>query len=118
MIQRRTPIARSTKPPKRTPVRKVRSEPRRGEPTDAEKTAIRDQVYEETGGRCELNLSPRHQPQVLPKEGSIFERWHLVHRKAKRVHGWGRENLCGGCYACHIECLHNAGGKPCPPKSA
>lgn len=101
---------------KRTPIRKVRSKPRRGQPTKEEKAAIHEQVYVETEGRCELNLSPRCISWTLPREGEVWQRWHLVHKKAKRVHGWGRENLCGGCYFCHIECLHNAGGKPVPRK--
>ncbi len=92
-----------------------RSKPRRGQPTKAEKTAIRNQVYAETGGRCEIAKHPKHIPGVLPSEGDEFHRWHLVHIKGKRVHGWGRENLCGGCYWCHIEYLHR-GGKPVPAK--
>lgn len=110
MIPRRTPLKRGN-PPK-----KKRSKPRRGQPTPAEKTAIRDRVYEESGGRCEIGKHPKHIPGVLPSEGDVIERWHLVHLKGKRVHGWGRENLKGGCYWCHIEYLHNAKGKPCPSK--
>lgn len=102
--------------PRYKSVRKKRSKPRRGQPTPAEKTVIRDQVYEETGGRCEIRKHPQCRAGVLPKDGSVIERWHLVHLKAKRVHGWGRANLAGGCYNCHILYMHNAGGKPCPPK--
>jgi hypothetical protein len=96
---------------KRTPIRKVRSKPRRGEPSKEEKQAIRNQVYVESGGKCEIR---KHQDcskdRILPSEGDVFERWHLVHIKSKRVHGWGRENLCGGCPACHIISLHVEGG--------
>jgi hypothetical protein len=100
---------------KRSPIRKVRSKPRRGQPSKAEKAAIREQVYMETGGRCEIGKHPKHISGVLPPTGNVFERWHLVHKKGKRVHGWGRENLMGGCYWCHAQWLH-VGGKPCPPK--
>jgi hypothetical protein len=91
-----------------------RSKPRRGQPTKAEKTAIRDAHYARSGGLCELAVSPKHLSHVLPSVGSVFERWHLVHLKGKRVHGWGDENLMGGCYWCH-SWLHN-GGKPVKAK--
>lgn len=101
---------------KRTPIRKVRSKPRRGQPTKAEKKAIRDQVYEDSEGRCELNLSPQCIKGIIPKDGDTpWDHWHLVHRKSKRVHGWERNNLCGGCHFCHLIELHNP--KSVPPKS-
>jgi hypothetical protein len=96
-------------------VRKVRPGTRRGQPTREQKSSIREDQYILSGGLCELGLSPKHLSHVLPREGSVFERWHLVHLKGKRVHGWGASNLCGGCHPCHIEWLHQ-GGKPCPPK--
>jgi hypothetical protein len=99
--------------PRSKPINKVRKGTRRGQPTPAEKSAIRELVYEESCGRCQLHLSTKCSgPRVLPKGGSVLERWHLVHLKAKRVHGWGRENVCGGCYACHIEEMHGKGRKP------
>jgi hypothetical protein len=103
-------------PPRKTPIRKVRPGTRRGQPTREEKGAIREDQYALSGGLCDLKLSPKHISGVLPATGSIYERWHLVHLKGKRVHGWGGANLCGGCYYCHIDWLHN-GGKPCPPKN-
>lgn len=106
----------SGQPIRRTPVRKVRPGTRRGQPTKAEKEAIRNAQYAESGGRCDMGISPKHVWGVLPPTGSIYERWHLVHIKAKRVYGWGKENLCGGCYWCHIDHMHQ-GGKPCPPKA-
>lgn len=100
----------------RKPIRKVRSKPRRGQPTPAEKKVIRDRVYEESGGRCELNLSPQCIRGVLPKDGDTpWNHWHLVHLKAKRVHGWRRDNVCGGCHFCHLIELHR-GGKVVPTK--
>jgi hypothetical protein len=109
---RRTPLKRSTKPIARSKPKAKRTKPRRGQPTPAEKTAIRDQVYDESGGHCQLNLSPHCRPHILPRGGDVFTRWHLVHLKAKRVHGWGRENLRGGCYECHIIEMHTKGKKP------
>lgn len=99
-----------------TPIRKKRRKPRRGEPTPAEKEALRRQVFEESGGRCELNLLPTCLKGVLPWDGDLLERWHLVHIRARRRFGWSRDNLCGGCFKCH-SASHNSGGKPCPPKA-
>ena len=109
---KRTPIKRSTKP-----IKKSRSKPRRGQPTKAEKTAIRNKVYLESGGKCEIHKHPSCiSGRVWPSEGDTpWDHWHLVHIKAKRVHGWDRSNLCGGCPACHLISLHNP--KSVPPKS-
>lgn len=88
-----------------------RSKPRRGQPTKAEKKALRDKAYADAGGRCQLRKHSKcSRDRVLPSEGDIFERAHLVHLKAKRVHGWAQENLCIGCYNCHIVYLHQNGG--------
>jgi hypothetical protein len=96
----------------RSPIKKVRAKPRRGQPTKAEKAAIRSQVYVETGGLCEIQKHPQCVPErVWPSEGDVMERWHLVHLKGKRVHGWDRINLCGGCPYCHLISLHVEGGK-------
>ena len=115
MIPRKTPLKRSTKPLKRTAVKKVRAKVRRGQPTKAEKSVIRARLYEETGGLCEIRKHPECIPgRVWPSEGDVMERWHLVHLKSKRVHGWARENLCGGCPFCHLIELHNP--KSVPPK--
>jgi len=97
---------------RRTAVRKIRPGTRRGQPTKAEKSAIRAQVYAETGGRCELNLAHPPNNRVYPSEGNVRIRWHLVHLRAKRVHGWGRANLAGGCFQCHIVEMHRKGRKP------
>ena len=109
MILRNKPIKRSAPP------RKIRPGTRRGKPTKAEKGIIRLAVYERAGGRCELHVSQACISGVLPYNGSVLERWHLVHLHAKRRFGWGEDNLCGGCYWCHAA-SHNAGGKPCSPK--
>lgn len=92
-------------------IRSKRKTPRRGQPTKAEKTALRDERYDIAEGRCELRKHSKcSQDRVLPKEGSVFERAHLVHLKAKRVHGWGKDNLRLGCYFCHMIFLHANGG--------
>lgn len=94
-----------------TPVRKKRPGTRKGEPTPEEKAKIRRDVYDECGGRCELNLLPNCMKGVLPFDGDVFERWHLVHKKSKRRFGWGRDNLCGGCPVCHLVGIHRKGLK-------
>jgi hypothetical protein len=95
------------------PIRKKRNKPRRGEPTPAEKKSLRDQVYDECGGRCELNFMPNCWKGVIPREGfTPWDHWHLVHIKSKRVHGWDRSNLIGGCPECHLEGMHRLGLKP------
>jgi hypothetical protein len=108
-------------PLRRKPVRKKRPGTRRGEPTKAQKTAERERVYLRSGGMCELRgedgepLHQQHRSGVLPREGSVFERWHLVHLHCKRRFGWTEAHgntLLGGCYACHILGMHAQGKKP------
>lgn len=109
-LPRRTPLKRSSAIRKKRP-----GPPRRGELTQAEKDAIRLRVYEETGGRCQLNIMPNCMRGVLPFDGGVRERWHLVHIRAKRRFGWGRENLTGGCPVCHLDGLHTKGLKLTQP---
>jgi hypothetical protein len=106
---------------RRSPIRKKRSKPRRGQPTKQEKARERQRVYERCGGTCELRdeagkpLHAKHIPGVLPAGGSIFDRWHLVHKHAKRRFGWTEaqgNTLLGGCYWCHSEAIHFQGKKP------
>lgn len=89
---------------------RARTKPRRGQPSKAQKKVLRDDAYERSGGRCELRKSKDCNRNVMPSEGSIYERAHLVHLQAKRVHGWAPENLALGCYACHIIFMHQNGG--------
>lgn len=106
---RRTPLKRST------PVRKVRPGTRRGQPTKEEKGVLRQIIYDLSGGQCEMHLVPECLTGVLAPEGSIFERWHLVHMGAKRRFGWpvtGTMRMRGGCYWCHIVGMHEKGLKP------
>lgn len=101
---------------RRSSIRKKRLKPRRGELTKAEKEQARSTIYELSDGRCELNF-PGCDRSVLPRDGSIFERWHLVHVHARRRFGWpttGPERMRGGCYSCHILQMHNKGVKPDP----
>jgi hypothetical protein len=96
---------------RRTPIKNRRTKPRRGQPTKAEKGVLREKRYGMAGGRCELRKHSKcTRERVLPKEGSVFDRAHLVHLQAKRVHGWDIENLRIGCYFCHMVYMHQNGG--------
>jgi hypothetical protein len=95
------------------PIRKKRPGTRRGQPTKAEKHELREFIYELSGGRCEIRL-PGCKGTVLPKDGDVRYRWHLVHVRSKRVYGWpteGAYRMRGGCFACHQE-LHTKGHGP------
>jgi len=108
------------KPRKAIP--RVRSKPRRGQPTKAEKEAERDRVYARCGGQCELRdesgqpLHRDHTRGILPPSGDDPRyHWHLVHLHSKRRFGWTEaagNTLLGGCYACHILAMHTQGKKP------
>lgn len=103
---KRTPIKRYI------PVRKVRSKPRRGEPTREAKAEIRKAVYERAGGCCELKLGPECQKGVLPFDGDVFERAHLVHIRSRGAGGtWEMNNLKLGCPRCHLGYHHTEGRK-------
>ena len=117
MILRRTRIRRSAPPRKKRP-----GPPRRGQPSPAEKIAARDFIYELSGGQCELTFNgvkaDRCRRGILPPNGDVRERWHLVHDGAKRRFGWsttGPRRMRGGCYHCHIELMHQKGWKPDAP---
>lgn len=97
---------------RRVPLKKRRDTPRRGQPTQDEKAALRQQVYDECGGMCQLRLMPDCQVGPLPFDGGIRERAHLVHLRARRRFGWGRENLTLGCARCHLDGMHTKGLKP------
>ena len=84
----------------RTPIRKRRPGLRRGQPTPAEKAAIREMAYERAGGLCELVQGCGR--GILPPEGDLFFKAHLVHLRGKRVHGWGSENVAIGCFEHHM----------------
>lgn len=103
---KRTPLKRHT------PIKKRRSKPRRGQPTAKEKAEARRQRYATAEGRCELHLHERCTPGVLPYEGDVFVRAHLVHLKSRGAGGdWSQENLRIGCYFCHIIAMHTQGRK-------
>lgn len=106
-VLRRTPLKRAGPP------RKKRPGVRRGQPSPTEKAELRRQVYDRAAGLCELRLMENCSgDRVLPWEGDIFTRAHLVHLKAKRRFGWGLENLAIGCACCHLEGMHCLGLKP------
>lgn len=102
-IKRKTPLPRSTKPiPRYTRIKAKRSTPRRGEPSGAEKAEKKLLAYDRANGMCELCLAPNWRPL----DGDLFTRAHLVHLHGRRRFGWGMDNLCIGCYRCHIELAH------------
>src|SRR5438132_586085 len=72
---------------------------------------IRVQLYERSGGLCELQVSPKCPRQIS------FLTMHTCHVVSRGRGGpWDLENLKAGCLECHIGWEHN-GGKPCPPKN-
>lgn len=96
---------------RRTPIKKRRTEPRRGEPTHDEKRILREERYRLAGGRCEIQKHSKCSGRyTLPLTGDIFNRAHLVHLHARRVYGWDIENLRIGCYWCHAVFMHANGG--------
>jgi hypothetical protein len=103
---KRSPIKRSA-----TPIRKKRPGTRRGQPTPAEKKAIREFVFNRARGLCELSrwlnccggrywrLDGEH----------VRDHGHLVHLRNKRVYGWGEDNLAWGCPHGHSDLMHTTG---------
>lgn len=92
--------------------RKVRSKRRRGQPSKKEKAALRVERRDLAGGCCELKLSVKCIQGVLPLDGDVFERGHLVHLKSKGAGGaWTLENTRWGCFECHLGEMHQKGTK-------
>ena len=99
---------------KLTSIRAKRSGTRRGEPTAAEKEAVRLMAYTRAQGRCELDAHLHCCGGVaLPWDGGIRERGHLVHLRNRRMYGWGEQNVCWGCAHGHSD-LHHTKGMPLP----
>ena len=95
-----------------TPLPRRRLKPRRGQPTPAEKRALRVQRYAMAHGRCELRMHADCLGQHLPWAGHVFVRAHLVHLRGRVRGGWDIENLRIGCYLCHIIEMHTKRRKP------
>ena len=99
---------------KRSPIRKRRPGTRRGELTAAEKEAVRVMAYTRARGGCELD---RHLHccggKVLPWNGGLRERGHLVHLRNRRMYGWAEQNVAWGCPHGHLD-LHHTKGLPLP----
>lgn len=93
---------------KRVALRRKRPGTRRGQPTKAEKAEIRQFAYQRARGRCELRIACSG-TAILPYDGDVRERWHLVHLRNRRMWGWGPENICGGCARCHSDEHHTRG---------
>ena len=108
---KRSPLQR------KTPIKKRRSNPRRGEETQEEKQAARLEVYLRSGGKCELNLGPKCIKGVLPFEGvTPWDHGHFVHIKSKGAGGrFNAANGYWGCHECHLGYHHNK-GIPLPEK--
>lgn len=109
-IQRKSWLKRSAPPRKKRP-----GPPRRGEPTSEEKGITRLAVYERAHGKCELRLHKDcSRDRILPFEGDVFTRAHLVHLLSKRRFGWregnGQAHLLG-CPNCHLISVHQRGEK-------
>lgn len=97
---------------KRSPIRKARKAPRRGEPTKFEKERVRIMARKRAQGRCELDWHLHCcGGKVLPLEGGLRERGHLVHLRNKRMWGWGAENVCWGCAHGHADLMHTKGAQ-------
>ena len=86
---------------------------------------VRLQVFERSGGMCELKKRKDCLGGPLPFEGSKTDRnpWdhgHLVHLKSEGSGGkTDMENCRWGCWKCHLLGLHNGETdetKPVPPK--
>lgn len=85
---------------------------RRGELTREEKALIRHGVFVRDGGRC-VDCGTR-----VVEESGLWWSMHLMHIRSLGAGGdWSMKNLACGCIKCHLGRRHNAGGKPCPPKS-
>ena len=94
------------------PRRKKRPGTRRGQPTPEEKGRLRGILYRNCGGRCEFGFEDCI-AGILPLDGDLRERFHLVHMRSKRRFGWpleGEYRMRGGCFNCHRR-LHNEGHK-------
>jgi hypothetical protein len=98
---------------KRTPIRKRRPGTRRGQPTAAEKEAVRRMAFERARGMCELRIDTTCQRGPLPWDGPLRVRGHLVHLRNRRMWGWGEQNVCWGCARCHVD-LHHVKGVAIP----
>ena len=95
---------------KKTPIKRKRSTPRRGEPSREEKAQVRRMAFYRAMGLCELD---RHLGccggKRWPLEGDLRERGHLVHLRNRRMWGWGAQNVCWGCPHGHLDLMHTKG---------
>jgi hypothetical protein len=88
-------MKRPSLPPRKTPLRKFRAQPRRGQPTKAEKGDAREFAHDRAGGKCE-SCGIR-----LP-----LDLGHLAHEHAKRRFGWQESDTNSHRWYC-FECHHN-----------
>ena len=114
-MKQRKPLKRSTKPIKRTAIKKARSKPRPGRLEGDDLEALRLACWERDKGHCQecgwLTVYD------LPQEWSTS--YHMAHIQAKRRGGDSLANVRVLCGSCHRK-SHAYGPsmeKPCPPKS-
>lgn len=113
-LKRKTPIKRSSKPIKRTAVKKARSKPRPGRLKGDDLKMLRLACYDRDRGRC-VACWVLVDPRLSPEADKSF---HMAHRRGKRNFGDHIDQVETNCGACHRK-FHNYGPsmqKPCPKK--
>jgi hypothetical protein len=117
--QRRGYLKRSTKPLKRSWIKRKPKRDREfkgGRIRLANKSSLRRQTYEAAHGKCQHVLpNGRVCGKNAPWDGPWYRRGHLAHKK----HGAGRRDdrssgVYWSCGECHRS--YHGGGKVCPPK--
>ena len=108
-------MKRRSLPIRRTPVRKVRREPRPGRLEGVILGILRVDCYERDMGRCVR--CGKSVWMNLPQEDDAS--FHMSHKRNKRMWGDSLENVQAECGECHRK-YHQFGPsmeKPCPPKA-
>ncbi len=92
---------------------------RRGEPSKAEKAAIRIAVRNRANGICEAQAHPECSGRrILPLDGDLWRRGHLAHGRGKARFGWresAEQFLTWQCAKCHLISEHQRGIKMLRP---
>ena len=106
---------------RRTPIRKVRSKPRRGRIKGKDMEALRRVVFVRDHFRCQhvLRRDENGEPLVICGKEVTWDSGHLCHRRNRRMWGDNPENTFCGCQECHIGKQHAYGPsmeKPVPKK--
>jgi 5-methylcytosine-specific restriction endonuclease McrA len=99
---------------KRSPIRKVRSKPRRGRLKGAALIKLRDDCFLRDAGICQ-KCGNQTDPDAPHENDNAY---HMAHRKGKRMWGDHLDQVEVECGACHRK-FHAYGPsmiKPCNPK--